>query len=293
MKGVEAPNLLTVDLEDWFHICEAEHLLPRKDWDRFPSTVVNDTEKLLGLLKRSGSRATFFVLGYVAERHPDLIHQIHEMGHEIAYHGWDHELIYRLAPHEFRHVLQKGIKRIESLIGKRPPGFRAPQWSINDSSSWALAVLPEEGFLYDSSMAPLRFIGNEAYPRVPHQVSTPAGSLWELPPWTLKTPLGHYPAGGSWGLRCLPYPILKQSVRRLNRRGVPAVFYFHPPEFGCRHSVAGLPPAKGFVLHARIWRTETQLLRLLRDFDFTAVEQHLFQPSRLPVIDDPTRLLRY
>jgi len=292
MKGVDTPNLLTVDLEDWFHICEVEHLLPRKDWDRLPSTVVNDTERILTLLEGSGSRATFFVLGYVAERHPELIHLIHQMGHEISYHGWNHELVYRLEPHEFRQILRKGIKQIESLIGKRPVGFRAPQWSINDSSLWALAVLAEEGFVYDSSMAPLRLIGNEAYPRVPHQVSTPAGSLWELPPLTLKTPLGHYPAAGGWGLRCLPYPILKQSVRGLNRRGIPALFYFHPPEFGCRNSVPGLPHAKEFALHARIWGTETQLLRLLRDFHFTGVEQYLFYPSRLPVIDDPMKLPR-
>jgi len=278
MKGVDPLNLLTVDLEDWFHICEVEHLLPRKDWDRFPSTVVNDTERLLRLLQRSGSRATFFVLGYVADRHPDLIRQIHQMGHEIAYHGWDHELVYHLAPDEFRHILQKGIKCIETLIGKRPIGFRAPQWSINDNSIWALEILAEEGFVYDSSMAPLKFIGNEAYPRLPHQVSTPAGCLWELPPLILKTPLGHYPAGGGWGLRCLPYPILKQSVRWLNRRHIPALFYFHPREFSRKRSVAGLPPAKKFVLHAGIWASETQLLRLLTDFHFTGVEQYLNGP---------------
>jgi len=91
-------NILTVDLEDWFHICEVEHLLPREKWDRFPSTVVTDTEKILSLVAKTNSRATFFVLGYVAEKHPDLVRRIHDMGHEVGYHGWDHELVYELSP---------------------------------------------------------------------------------------------------------------------------------------------------------------------------------------------------
>ncbi|NVM21668.1 MAG: DUF3473 domain-containing protein [Desulfobacterales bacterium] len=270
-----ALNLLTLDLEDWFHICQVEHLLPRKDWDRLPSTVVADTQKFLGLLQRSGYRATFFVLGYVADRYPDLIRRIHHMGHEIAYHGWDHELVYDLTPHEFHRILRKGIKCIEALTGKRPIGFRAPQWSINDRSIWALEILAEEGFVYDSSMAPVRFIGNEAYPRIPHLVSTPAGGIWELPPLTLNTSMGNYPAGGGWGLRFLPYLILKQAVRRMNRQHIPALFYFHPREFSRRRSVAGLPAAKKFVLHAGIWGSEAQLLRLLTDFHFTSLEQYL------------------
>ncbi len=268
-------NLLTVDLEDWFHICEVEHLLPRKDWGRLPSTVVADTEKLLWLLEHWNSRATFFVLGYVAEKHPELIRQIHEMGHEIAYHGWDHELVYDLTPSEFRQVLREGIRCIKSLVGRRPIGFRAPQWSINDRSIWALEILAEEGFIYDSSMAPLRFIGNESYPCYPWKVRTATGNLWELPPLTLTTPFGHYPAGGTWGLRCLPYRILKQKVHRLNKRHIPALFYFHPREFGGKRTVRGLPFGKKFALYTRIWASESQLRRLLADFRFTSVGPYL------------------
>ena len=268
-------NILTVDLEDWFHICEVEHLLPRKSWDRLPSTVVADTEKLLSLLDQWGIRATFFVLGYVAEKHPELISLIHEMGHEISYHGWDHELIYDLAPDDFRQILRRGIRCIENLVGRRPVGFRAPQWSINDRSTWALEILVEEGFVYDSSMAPLKIIGNEAYPRNPWKLSTSAGHIWELPPFTLKTPFGHYPAGGSWGLRCLPYALLKQRVQKLNERHMPALFYFHPREFGQKRTVKGLPLGKKFALYTGIWAGESQLRRLLADFRFTSVVRYL------------------
>jgi polysaccharide deacetylase family protein (PEP-CTERM system associated) len=268
-------NLLTVDLEDWFHICEVEHLLPRGNWDRLPSTLVADSENLLSLLEQSGSQATFFVLGYVAEKYPELIRLIYQMGHEIAYHGWDHELVYNLSKSDFRQVLRKGIECIERLVDKRPIGFRAPQWSINDRSIWALEILAEEGFVYDSSMAPLRIIGNESYPRNPWQVSTASGHLWELPPLTFKTPFGHYPAGGSWGLRCLPYPLIKHRVQKLNERCIPALFYFHPREFGSRRFVLRLPYSKKFALYGGIWRSGSQLERLLDDFQYTSIERYL------------------
>lgn len=268
-------NLLTVDLEDWFHICEVEHLLPREKWDIFPSTVVVDTEKLLSLFAQANSRATFFVLGYIAENHPDLVRRIHDMGHEIGYHGWDHELVYKLSPQEFRQILRKGIECIERLIDKRPIGFRAPQWSINDRSGWALEILAEEGFVYDSSLAPLKIIGNESYPRTPWKIETARGDLWELPPLTLKTPFGHYPAGGSWGLRLLPYPVLRQRVRVFNRRRLPALFYFHPREFGGKKGSMGLPPSKKFALYGGVWGSKSQLSKLLADFPFTSIEKYL------------------
>ena len=119
-------NILTVDLEDWFHICEVEHLLPRGDWERLPSTVVMETGKLLELLKMFEVRATFFVLGYVAEKHPELVVRIHGQGHEIGYHGWDHELVYRLAPAEFRHILRRGVECLTSITGVRPMDFALP-----------------------------------------------------------------------------------------------------------------------------------------------------------------------
>ncbi|MHC1742563.1 MAG: polysaccharide deacetylase family protein [Syntrophobacteraceae bacterium] len=271
----EFPNILTVDLEDWFHICEVETILPRSIWDSLPSTVAADTELLLDLLGRTGARATFFVLGYVARRHPSLIRRINDLGHEIAYHGWDHELVYQLRPEGFRSILRDGIHLIEDLIGARPIGFRAPQWSINDRSPWALEVLAEEGFLYDSSMAPLKFIGNEAYPSEPHFRSTSHGPLWEVPPLTLWTPWGRFPAAGGWGLRSLPLPVLARVVNRLNRRSSPAVFYVHPREIGSNRSIQGLPLSKRFVLNGGLWSTLSRIKGILRAFRFSSVACHI------------------
>jgi peptidoglycan-N-acetylglucosamine deacetylase len=283
-------NLVTVDLEDWFHICEVEELLPRKDWGNLPSTLVADTEKLLKLLAAAKVRATFFVLGYVAERHPELVARIHDMGHEIGLHGWDHELIYHLAPAEFRRILRRGVQCLADITGTRPIGFRAPQWSINDRNPWALEVLVEEGFHYDSSRAPLKFIGSESYPQQPHALHLSAGLLWEIPPLVLKTPWGNYPAGGGWGLRCLPYPLIRRRVGHLNRRRLPALFFFHPREFGPARAVDGLPLAKRFVLDARIWSARGQLSKLLADFEFISIKEYLKLDAptagdRLPVAE--------
>ncbi len=264
-------NILTVDLEDWFHICEVETFLPRSAWDSFPSTVVADTELLLELLGRHDAQATFFVLGYVAKRHPSLIRRISALGHEIAYHGWDHELVYRLRPDAFRRILRDGIHLIGDLVGARPIGFRAPQWSINDRSLWALELLAEEGFQYDSSMAPLKFIGNEAYPPEPHGRSTLSGPLQEFPPLTLWTPWGRFPAAGGWGLRSLPFPVIERAVKGLNRRAVPAVFYVHPREIGSNRSIRGLPLSKRFVLNGGLWTTRSRIEAMLSTFRFTSV----------------------
>ncbi len=276
-------NLLTVDLEDWFHVCEVEHLLPKEKWDDLPSAVVADTETLLGVLEQSGFHATFFVVGYVARKHPQLIERLHREGHEIAFHGWDHELVYSLKPDEFRCILRRGIRTIEALIGKRPIGFRAPQWSINDRALWALDILAEEGFVYDSSMAPLKFIGNESYPSSPHLIKTASGCLREFPPLTLWTPFGRYPAGGGWGLRCLPISILKRQVHSLNAVGEPAVFFFHPREFGGKHPIKGLPTVKRFVVEAGVWSSRIQLLKLLKEFQFTSIERFLSSPPNMTI----------
>jgi polysaccharide deacetylase family protein (PEP-CTERM system associated) len=271
-----------VDLEDWFHICEVEELVPRATWDRLPSSLEQETGELLHLLESAGCRATFFVLGYVAERHPGLVQRIHRAGHEIAYHGWDHELVYELTPEKFRKILKQGIECLEDLTGKRPAGFRAPQWSINDRSLWALEILAEEGFLYDSSMTPLKVVGNEDYPKVCCTLQTPAGPIAEFPPFTTRGPGARYPAGGGWGLRILPFPLLRRAVRHVNRKGAPAVFYFHPREFGPPHKIPGLPRTKRFVLHGGVWSSRAQLQKILRVFHFRPMVDFLDSPALHP-----------
>ena len=153
-------NVLTVDVEEWFHICGVGGALAPANWPALPSRVEHTTNRLLDLLDRVGVRATFFVLGYVAERHPRLVERIALAGHEIGTHGHMHERVYELTPATFEEDLDRSLAALAACGVRTTRGFRAPEWSINDKSLWALQVLARKGFRYDSSMAPMRLVGN-------------------------------------------------------------------------------------------------------------------------------------
>jgi polysaccharide deacetylase family protein (PEP-CTERM system associated) len=175
-------NIFTVDLEEWFHICASGHeSLQPDNWDRLPSRVEPTTRLLLELLDRHAIRATFFVVGWVAERHPDLIATVRAAGHEIGSHGYIHQKVYELGPERFRSDLLASLRVLSALAGPVTL-FRAPEWSINDRSLWALDTLAEEGVKVDASMAPLRIVGAVTYPRYPHIRRTAAGPITEVPP---------------------------------------------------------------------------------------------------------------
>lgn len=273
-------NILSVDLEDWFHICGVEGRLPATHWDSLESRVEVNARKILDLLRANDITATFFILGYVADRHPGLIRAIVEQGHEIAVHGYSHKRVYRMTPEHFRQDLRKAVRVITALTGSGVRGFRAPEWSIRDDSLWALDILLEEGFTYDSSMAPLQIIGNPNYPRIPHQRQLAAGPIWELPPLVAPTRVGNLPIGGGWGLRVLPYRMIRDTIKALNTQGHPAVIFLHPREFDHQNPRVALPLAKRFVLEARIERTAARLARLLKDFQFSSAAHFLDQARK-------------
>ena len=264
-------NILTVDVEDWFHICGVEKLIPEASWPRLESRVTINTMKILEVLRQKRVKATFFVLGFVAERHPDLIRTIDGAGHEIATHGYAHRRVYAMSPDRFRQDLIRAVSIISAATGKPVKGYRAPEWSIRDDSLWALDILQQEGFEYDSSMAPLPIIGNPDYAMIPHRLALDHGHLWELPPLAAATPLVNLPLGGGWGLRVFPYSIIRSTILKLNKQGQPAVIFLHPREFDRDNPRIRLPLVKRFVLDARIERTGKRLDRLLDDFDFTSV----------------------
>ena len=268
-------NILSGDLEDWYHICGVKDCLPEDGWAHLESRVVPNTLKILDALRSKRVRATFFVLGYVAQKHPDLIQEIKSAGHEIASHGYAHRRVYTMTPDTFRRDLNKASEILYKITGLSVQGYRAPEWSIRDDSLWALEILQQEGFRYDSSMAPVPIIGNSGYAVIPHRLTLQQGSLWEFPPLVARTPLVNLPVGGGWGLRIFPYGMIRSSIRKLNARGQPALIYLHPRELDPDNPRIRLPLAKRFVLDARLERTEKRLKRLLNDFRFTAVSNFL------------------
>jgi polysaccharide deacetylase family protein (PEP-CTERM system associated) len=268
-------NILTVDVEDWFHICGVENRIPQTDLSRLESRVTYNTLKILNILFRKGVRATFFILGFVAERHPDLIKQIQNANHEIATHGYSHRRVYTMTPGIFRKDLKKSVEIISRITRHAVKGFRAPEWSIRDDSLWALDILQQEGFIYDSSMAPLHIIGNPKYKTTPHVLNLEQGQLLEVPPLVGVTPLVNFPLGGGWGLRTFPYSLIKTAIRKLNHQNQPALIFLHPREFDHNNPRFRLPLIKRFVLDAGLESTEKRLDRLLNDFNFTTVSDVL------------------
>jgi peptidoglycan-N-acetylglucosamine deacetylase len=262
-------NILTVDLEDWFHICGVGSFIPRESWDSLESRVVENTTKLLDILGRAKTLATFFVLGSVAEKNPELIRKISGSGHEIASHGYAHRRVYTITPDLFRDDLRKSADILTGITGDKVKGYRAPEWSIRDGSMWALNILLEEGFQYDSSMAPLPIIGNPNYPTFPWKHRLSGGEMWEIPPLVGVTRLISLPFGGGWGLRTFPYSLIRSAIIKNNQKGMPSLIFIHPREFDSNCPRVRLPLIKRFVLNASIESTEKRLERLLNDFEFT------------------------
>ena len=268
-------NILTVDVEDWFHICGVERLIPETSWPQMESRVTTNTLKILDVLRRKRVEATFFVLGFVAERHPGLIKEIERGGHEIATHGYGHRRVYTMTPDTFRQDLRKAVSIISEITGYPVKGYRAPEWSIRDDSLWALDILQQEGFEYDSSMAPLPIIGNPGYATIPHRLTVDQGDLWEFPPLVATTPLVNLPLGGGWGLRIFPYNLIRCTIRKLNNQGQPALIFLHPREVDSDNPRIRLPLVKKFVLAGRLQKTGKRLDRLLDEFSFTSVRSVL------------------
>ncbi len=274
-KTVNIENILTVDVEDWFHICGVEDRIPQSSWPQLESRVRQNTLTILDILGKKGVRATFFVLGYVAEQYPDLIKGIQSAGHEIGAHGYAHRRVYTMTPGAFREDLKRTAAIVSEITRCPIKGYRAPVWSIRDDSLWALDILQEEGFAYDSSMAPLSIIGNPDYRKVPHKLVLAKGSLWEFPPLVAATPVVNLPLGGGWGLRIFPYSLIRSAIRHLNNQGQPAVIFLHPREFDSAPPRIRLPLVMRFVLSAGIKTTRQRLACLLEEFRFTSVSNFL------------------
>ncbi len=230
-------NCLTIDVEDYFQVNAFAARINRNQWQSFPLRVDRNTGRILDILDAHGIKATFFVLGWVAERLPALVREIHGRGHEIACHGFWHELIFQIGPDKFREDIRRAKNLLEDQIGQRVNGYRAPSYSITNRSLWALTILAEEGFTYDSSIFPI-FHDTYGIPeakRFPHIIETDAGSLHEFPLTTLSLKLGgrtiHLPIAGGGYLRLLPAGVIRRGIASINEKErQPAVLYVHPWE---------------------------------------------------------------
>jgi peptidoglycan-N-acetylglucosamine deacetylase len=245
-------NAFTVDLEDWFHVCGVGGALAPEHWDRLPSRVELTTHILLEMLARAGIRATFFVVGWIAERHPRLVESVRDAEHEIGTHGHRHVRVYDLGPQEFARDLRESVEVLRAVGVPRVTLFRAPEWSINDRSLWALDGLARDGFTLDSSMAPLKIVGSLAYPRHPHLRQTTAGPVVEAPPLVADRFGQVMPMGWGWGLRMSSPERILRTIEASNRAGSGVVLTVHPWELDPNPPRMRLPAALHFAHYFRL-----------------------------------------
>lgn len=266
-------NVFTVDVEDWFHFSCPSFSFSPSEWDRLESRVEARTSELLSCLEEHEVHATFFVLGWVAERFPMLLKEIAKRGHEIGSHSHSHRRISELTPEEFRTDLKRSIRAIENAVEKPVECFRAPFFSIHEGTSWAFEVLVEEGIKYDSSIFPTSRHdgGSPGACADPHIIRTRAGDLYEFPISVLELGKLRLPLFGGGYFRHLPYSLVRMGFRARNRQGLPVVFYIHPHDLD--HGQPRLPfrPAEAFRRYRGLKRSKQKLMKLLSEFEFTTV----------------------
>ncbi|MEE8482887.1 MAG: polysaccharide deacetylase family protein [Acidiferrobacterales bacterium] len=278
-------NVLSFDIEDWFHMVEIDAVADPETWDDLPSLVVQQTQWIVQTLAEADVKATFFMLGWVVERHPQLAKLIADAGHELATHSYWHRKVYELTPESFREDLKRSIDVIESASGKKVIGFRAPSFSITPGSEWAFDVLHETGLEYDASLFPARR-GHGGYPcpQQPHLfTAAPSGRpMPELPMTMMNLGPLRLPFSGGGYLRLLPLWAIYRGFEQLNSVGEPAVVYLHPRDFAPDCPRVPMPLHRKFKCYVGLKRTKEKLKALLKRFRFDTCESVLRQRKLLP-----------
>ncbi len=263
----------TVDVEEHFQVSAFEPFLARERWTSLESRVDANTNQLLDLLARYNARGTFFVLGWIAQRHPGLVSRIVDAGHELASHGWGHRRVTTLDPETFRASVRDSRAILEDLSGSAVLGYRAPSFSIVPGLEWAVDILIEEGYRYDSSLFPIarRGYGYPTAPRVPARIHASTGTLHEFPPATLRRFGITIPAGGGGYLRHFPLAATRAALRDFARAGVPATIYVHPWEIDPDQPRLAVPALVRVRHYGGLRRMLPRLHRLLAEFAFGRV----------------------
>ncbi|QEM68670.1 DUF3473 domain-containing protein [Geobacter sp. FeAm09] len=285
-------NALTIDVEDYFQVNAFARHIAFAEWDSFPLRVEDNTHRVLGMLDEFGVKATFFVLGWIAERVPHLVREIQAQGHEIASHGYGHQLVYRIGPDAFRSDIRRAKQILEDVCGTEICGYRAPSYSITKQSLWAFDILLDEGYSFDSSVFPVYHdtYGIPDAPRFPYAVERDAGRLAEFPLTTYPVRCGsmeyRLPIAGGGYLRLLPAELVRRGIARINdQEHQPAVLYFHPWEIdpGQPRIKAGLKSR--FRHYLNLHRTEGKLRHLLGKLQFGTMTAAIAGSSNRPQRD--------
>ena len=286
-------NALTVDVEDYFQVSAFANNIEYQSWDEWPSRVEQNTHKLLQLFEQKQCRGTFFILGWVAERYPQLVKEIERHGHEIASHGYSHQLIYTQTPAVFKEETLKSKAMLEDLIQKPVRGYRAASYSITAQSLWALDILAEAGFEYDSSIFPIRHdrYGMPGVPKEPHRIKTQKGNtLIEFPLSTLQLFGQSIPISGGGYFRLYPYALSQWFLQRYQAsRQAPFIFYLHPWEVDPEQPRIESSWLSKFRHYNKLDACEKRLSQLIDRFKFAAMEDtyqaYLAAPDKLPLVN--------
>ncbi|MBM4060475.1 MAG: DUF3473 domain-containing protein [Planctomycetes bacterium] len=276
MTGAHA---LSVDVEDWFQVLNMAHRIDRADWDRLELRCATSTRRLLDLFAARGARATFFFLGWIAERLPDLVRAVRDAGHEVGSHGYDHRLLPELGQAGFRADLERTAAVLEDITGARPRAFRACTWSVGRRTPWAVDELLRGGVAVDSSIQPVRHpdYGVPRAPTRPYRLQADGGELVEFPPLTYDVLGRHLPVGGGGYLRLFPLALLRAGLRQKERLSVPGCLYLHPWEVDPGQPRQRLGWLRGFRHYVNLHATLGKLDRLLREFPFVGLTEALAQ----------------
>ena len=267
-------NGLTIDVEDYYMVSAFADVVKFEDWHRYESRVERNTRTIIDLLGDHAVQATFFVLGWVAERHPKLVKDIHAAGHEVACHGYNHRLVYDLTPDEFRQDVSKAKAILEDITGAPVEGYRAASYSIVQKSIWALEVLIEEGFTFDSSIFPIHHdrYGYPGAKRFPHAIRTASGDIAEFPPSTIRFFNQNIPIAGGGYLRLLPSPVMRRALRAINEKEkMPVIVYLHPWEIDAEQPRMNGRLRSRFRHYLNLKSTMPKLKHMLDEFEFRPI----------------------
>lgn len=265
-------NAMSVDVEDYYQVSAFDGVVRRRDWNRYEDRVGASTRRVLALFEAAGVRGTFFILGCVARRHPDLVRAIADAGHEIASHGFAHHRVCELTPSLFLRDVRHTKRRLEDIAGRPVRGYRAPSFSISHATWWAYDALAEAGYRYSSSVYPIRH-DHYGLPDAPRDPFQPLPGFTEIPITTVMLGERRLPCGGGGYFRLLPYALSKRAIARVNAEPRPAMFYFHPWEID-----PGQPRIHGASLRSQFRHTvqldrmEGKLSRLVRDFRWGRID---------------------